>query len=255
MHTGLDASAMPCANGGLSGGDSAGGVDTGLDASAMQCATSLDASAMQCANCGLSGGDSAGGVHTGLDASEMVVRGGWLSEPTLFSNLIVGSDGKKRFVRLRKSHEGLCRFLTGRGSRTSPLASTTVFETLRARRDEKLQALAAACFDGPKASEAGGEEAEEDPMALLGIDEPEAFEPVQKPPSRAIKRMRECAALHQLPATLSIGLEPGLEFLVLSETGSAAPAIELTASSLWDLFRLVNADLEAVEKPPDGAKA
>ena len=92
-------------------------------------------------------------------------------------------------------------------------------------------------------------------MALLGIDEPEAFEPVQKGPSRAIKRMRKGVALQHLSATISVGVEPGFEFLVLSETGSSAPAIELTASSLLNLFRLVNADLEAVEKPPDGAKA
>ena len=98
-----------------------------------------------CLHCGLSGGDGAGGVHTGLDASEMVVRGGRLSEPRLFSNLIVGSEGK-RFLRLKKSHEGLCRFLTGKGAWTSPLASTTVFETLRARRDGKLDAHCGSVF-------------------------------------------------------------------------------------------------------------
>ena len=74
---------------------------------------------MLCSNCGLSGGDGAGGVHTGLDASEMVVRGGRLSEPMLFSNLIVGSGGR-RFVRLKKSHNGLCRFLTGKGGMDQP---------------------------------------------------------------------------------------------------------------------------------------
>ena len=186
---------------------------------------------MQCSNCGLSGGDSAGGVHTGLDASEMVVRGGRLSEPSLFSNLIVGSDGK-RFLRLWKTHEGLCRFLTGKGSWTSPLASTTVFETLRARRDERLQALAAAFFEGLEASASGVEGDEDDRMALLGIDEPTAFEPVQKGPPRAIKRMCKGAALQQLSATVSVGLEPGFDFLVLSEASSCVPAIELTASSL-----------------------
>ena len=158
-------------------------------------------------------------------------------------------------MRLKKSHEGLCRFLTGRGSWSNPLASTTVFETLRARRDENLQALAAACFGGPGASASGVEENEEDPMALLGIDEPEAFDPVQKGPSRSIKRMRKGVALQHLSATISVGFEPGCEFLVLSETGSSVPAIELTASSLWNLYRLVNADLEAVVKPPRGAKA
>ena len=56
-------------------------------------------------------------------------------------------------------------------------------------------------------------------------------------------------------ATISVGLEPGCEFVVLSETGDQLPAIELTASSLWNLYRLVNADLEAVVKPPRGAKA
>ena len=207
-----------------------------------------------CSNCALSGGDGAGGVHTGLDASEMVVRGGRLSQPLLFCNLIVGSDGK-RFVRLKKSHEGLCRFLTGRGSWSRPLASTTVFETLRARRDENLQALAAACFGGPGASASGVEEDEEDPMAQLGIDEPEAFDPVQKGPSRSIKRMRKGVALQHLSATISVGFEPGCEFLVLAETGSSVPAIELTASSLWNLYRLVNADLEVVVQPPRGTKA
>ena len=205
-----------------------------------------------CLHCGLGGGDGAGGVHTGLDASEMVVRGGRLSEPRLFSNLIVGSEGK-RFLRLKKCHEGLCRFLTGKGAWTSPLASTTVFETLRARRDEKLDALAAVCFDRLEASASGGED-EEDPMARLGIDEAEAFEPVQAGPSRAIKRMRKGAALQRFDA-IAVGLEPGYEFLVLSEKGSDAPAIELTASSLWHLFRAVNAESEVAERPPRGEKA
>ena len=212
-----------------------------------------------CSNCALSGGDGAGGVHTGLDASEMVVRGGRLSQPLLFCNLIVGSDGK-RFVRLKKSHEGLCRFLTGRGSWSRPLASTTVFETLRARRDEILQALVAVSFDRPEASAPGVEEVDtlaysQDPMALLGIDEPEASEPVQKGPPRSITRMRKDVVLRQ-DATISVGFEPGCEFLVLSETGSSVPAIELTASSLWNLYRLVNADLEeVVVQPPRGTKA
>ena len=233
----------------MSGGDSAGGVHTDLDVSEK-----VVCEGRPCSNCGLSGGNSAGGVHTGLDASEMVVRGGRLSQPQLFFNLIVGSVGK-RFVRLKKSHEGLCRFLTGRGSWSHPLVDTTVFETLRARRDEHLEALAASCFGGPGASASGVEENEEDPMAMLGIDEPEAFEAVEKGPPRSIKRMRKGVALQHLSATISVGFEPGCEFLVLSETGSSVPAIELTASSLWNLYRLVNADLEAVAKPPCGAKA
>ena len=130
----------------------------------------------------------------------------------MFSNLVVGSDGK-RFLRLKKTHDGLCRFLTGKGSYTCPLASTMVFETLRARRDEKVQNLASSSFDGPLGPVPEGsapeEKAEDDPMASLGIDQLEASEPVQKGPPRAIKRMR-MSCLLQSSATIIVGLEPGL---------------------------------------------
>ena len=91
---------------------------------------------------GLQGGDEAGGVHTGLAASEMVVRGGRLSEPVLFTNLCVDEEGR-RFLRLRKTHEGLCRFLTGKGAWSSPLAGSSVFESLRQHRNQVTEAFVA----------------------------------------------------------------------------------------------------------------
>ena len=221
----------------------AGVENTGFDASGSVARERV------CANCGLRGGDGAGGVHTGLDASEAVVRGGRLTEPVLFSNLLVAGDGKK-FVRLKKSHEGLCRFLTGKGAWSSPLAGSTVFETLRVRHDEQIEALVAATFSGPGAGEPAAGDGEEDPMALLGIDQPTAFEPGKRSCSRAISRLRKSVASQQ-PGYVRVGLEPGYELLVLTEADShCPPAIELTASSLWSLFRAVNADLDQTEKPP-----
>ena len=229
----------------------------GLVAKKYLCSrTGLVAMALECSKCCLSGGDDAGGVHTGLDASEMVVRGGRLSEPSLFSNLIVGSDGK-RFLRLRKTHDGLCRFLTGKGSWTRPLAATAVFETLRVWRNEMVAALVAESFDGVGAEVAPGADGdEEDPMALLGIDDAAAFEPgCQAGPTRAIKRMRQGSALQWGSTAVSVGLEPGFQFSVLAEPSYSVPAIELTASSLWSLYRLVNRDLESVARPPKRVKA
>ena len=48
----------------------------------------------------------------------------------------------------------------------------------------------------------------------------------------------------QLPTTISVSLEPGIEFDVLPESTHCAPAIEATASSLCQLFRAVQRDLE-----------
>ena len=209
---------------------------------------------MQCSEFGLSGGDDAGGVHIGLDASEMIVRGGRLSEPLMFSNLVVGGDGK-RFLRFRKTHDGLCRFLTSKGSYTCPLASTMVFETLRARRDEQVQDLARSSFDGPPGMVPDEEKGEDDPMArAMAIFEVAASEPVHRGPPRAIKRMRMSAFLQQSSATVTVGLEPGFEFVVFAEASHFVPAIEVTASSLWNLFQLVNRDLESTAKPPRRAK-
>ena len=209
--------------------------------------------AMQCSECGLSGGDIAGGVHTGLDASEMIVRGGRLSEPLMFSNLVVGSDGK-RFLRLKKTHDGLCRFLTGKGSYTCPLASTMVFETLRARRDEQVQDLARSSFDGPPGIVPDEEKGEDDPMApAVAVFELAASGPVHRGPPRAIKRLR-MSCLLQSSANITVGLESGLELVVLAEASHLAPAIEVTASSLWSLLRLVNRDLESIAKPSRRAK-
>ena len=105
-------------------------------------------------------------MYTGLDASEMMIRGGCLPEPTLFTNLIVGSDGR-RFLRLRKADDGLCRFLTGKGSYQCPLANTDAFETIRVRRNEAMDSLLEEMF-----GEMLEEEPEADPMAALGIDDP-----------------------------------------------------------------------------------
>ena len=129
---------------------------------------------MKCPQCSLNGGDQAGGVYTGLDASEMMIRGGCLPEPTLFTNLIVGSDGR-RFLRLRKADDGLCRFLTGKGSYQCPLANTDAFETIRVRRNEAMDSLLEEMF-----GEMLEEEPEADPMAALGIDDPASSHCKQK---------------------------------------------------------------------------
>ena len=195
------------------------------------------------ASCSLSGGDEAGGVHVGLAASEMVVRGGRLSEPMVFANLFVDEDGR-RFLKLRKAHDGLCRFLTGRGSWRSPLAGSSVFETLRVRRNEVVAALVAEAFE----PEAGDEEV--DPMALLGVDEAVAFEAVS--PSRRAKELRRQAIAAQSQKAVAVSLEPDFEFQVRVDSGQSLPSVEVTASSLWKIFQLVNQDLEM---PPRKKKA
>ena len=88
----------------------------------------------------------------------------------------------------------------------------------------------------------------------MAIFEVAASEPVQKGPPRAIKRMRMSAFLQQSSATVTVGLEPGFEFVVFAEASHFVPAIEVTASSLWNLFQLVNRDLESTAKPPRRAK-
>ena len=178
----------------------------------------------------------------GLAASEMVVRGGRLSEPMVFANLLVDEEGR-RFLKLRKAHEGLCRFLTGRGSWISPLAGSSVFETLRVRRNEVLAALVAEAFE----PEAGDEEV--DPMALLGVDEAVAFEAGSL--SRRARKLRWTAAQTTRKA-VTVSLEPDFEFQVLVDSSQSSPSVEVTASSLWKIFQLVNRDLEV---PPRTKKA
>ena len=97
----------------------------------------------------------------------------------LFANLMVDEEGR-RLLRLRKTHDGLCRFLTGKGSWSSPLAESAVFETLRLRRNLKIQALAAEAFEGGTgAGQPAADDDEGDQMALLGVDEAAAFEAVR----------------------------------------------------------------------------
>ena len=167
----------------------------------------------------------------GLDASEIVVRGGRLSEPMLFGNLFV-AEGGKRFLKLRKTHEGLCRFLTGKGSYSSPLAVSSVFETLRVRRNEAIEALVAEAFDGG-ADEGQGSQGcdnEVDGMAALGVDDAAAFEAPAV--SRRLKRRRWDWALGGRGSKfVTVGLEPEFEFLILVESSSSMPSIEVTASS------------------------
>ena len=201
----------------------------------------------QCYHCGLKGGDQAGGVHTGLDASEMVVRGGRLSAPTLLTGLIFGSNNR-RFLRLRKGHEGLCRFLTGQGSYQCPLAKTAAFETIRLRREDAMRALGEAMFKGP-AAEAAEEEPEADPMSALGIDEPPSWPCRPQADSRRIKRMRKSAAKQAMPSSsVTVCLGQGLQIEVLAESGKCLPAIEATASSLWAVFRLIQQELDGCEE-------
>ena len=105
------------------------------------CLLHVCAYAMQCSFCGMSdlGLGGASGVQTGLAANEMVLRGGSLSAPLVLDDVVIVAG--RRFVRLRKAHDGLCRFLCGKSSHGSPLARTQVFETLRARRDDQVRAM------------------------------------------------------------------------------------------------------------------
>ena len=90
-------------------------------------------------------------------------------------------------------------------------------------------------------------------VPAMAVFELAASGPVHRGPPRAIKRLR-MSCLLQSSATITVGLEPGLELVVLAEASHLAPAIEVTASSLWNLFQLVNRDLESTAKPPRRAK-
>ena len=124
-----------------------------------------------------------------------------------------------------------------------PLAKTVAFETIRLRREEAMQALEEAMFQGLEA-EAAEEVPVADPMSALGIDEPTAglYRPKSVPRRR--KRMREVASFAAHPPSLTVGLGPGLEIEVLAEVGKCLPAIAAAASCFWVVFRLVQQELD-----------
>ena len=108
-----------------------------------------------------------------LRTTEFVLRGGFLSEPVVLTNLEL--IGGKAFFRFSHKHTHLCKFLTGRKEYLHPLANTYLGELLAHLRDERLLSLACAApvddevviddlglDDGPPASATSSSEATSD---------------------------------------------------------------------------------------------
>ena len=77
-----------------------------------------------------------------LRTTEFVLRGGFLPEPVVLTNLEL--IGGKAFFRYNHKHTHLCKFLTGRNAYLHPLANTYLGELLAQLRDERLLSMACA---------------------------------------------------------------------------------------------------------------
>ena len=106
-------------------------------------------------------------AKVGLLRTEIVIRGGFLSKPEVLGNVIT-VEGKS-FVPLWRSCPVLNKFLTPQSSCLRPLKDTSIFETLREKREAVRLTLAET---GP-ADEA---EAEVDPADAFDLDAPVAAE-------------------------------------------------------------------------------
>jgi hypothetical protein len=173
-------------------------------------------------------------ITTGVAETELVVRGGYLKAPEVFTQLKL-VDGSK-FMYLVKSSHQLSKFLSREATHKRPLAKTDVFERLQKLRDDRYRAFLVGEGDGP------GAPTEADPCEQLCLDSIVATSPAKLPPRRLLSSLRQ-----QVPSQAEVvmprqGQEPW-RVTVLLERATKAVAIEATSANLHALFELVDNDL------------
>jgi hypothetical protein len=196
-------------------------------------------------------------VSVGCQTSEIVVRGGYLKEPRVFTRLQCVNG--KAFLMLWKSSRELVAFLSNEPAFKRPLSKTLVFETLASLRHEACRKLLAERAAPVQVEAAPG--ASTDDFALsLGLDSGSAAIMDEAGPALAdvaeesgtkrrkrLRREREKLIRRQMPATVEVeyprdGREPW-RVLMLAAGGNVAPAIEATAANLQTLFELVDVQI------------
>ena len=128
---------------------------------------------------------SPGPAVTGLLRGEMVLRGGFLSEPCVITGLVMVAD--RGFVPLTRTGSwSLTRFLTGRPARSKPLAGLPIFDALASARaaaahQYRMESIAASAV--PSGSVASGPSGRDDGEAEidLGLDDDEPSSVASQP--------------------------------------------------------------------------
>ena len=185
-------------------------------------------------------GASCGPVSVGCLPTELVLRGGYLKEPVVVSDLLVFEG--LQYVTLYKVAPVLNKFLAGLASCKRPLAKSLLFETLAAKRNELIE-------EKKRSVQAGGMAAifgdTTDLAAGLGLDDG-----ASEPPSAKKARRRHVPVkrvIELLPETAVVTLErPGQtwEVRMLLESRTKAPSVEATAENFAAMFEWVQAEFE-----------
>ena len=84
---------------------------------------------------------------TTLHPTEIVLRGGFLVDPLLVTDLLMIDD--KKFITLQKWTPALSLFLTGKTAKTLPLRGARIFEAMHKRVKVTVTEMTAA-FQGQK---------------------------------------------------------------------------------------------------------
>lgn len=182
----------------------------------------------------MAGTDGVASAFVGLLDSEIVLRGGGLPEPVIFTDLV--REGDASYMQLRRRNHSLVRFLTGKGANAALLSDSPTLDTLVALRSAARRAeLANLAMDAPAAEIDAGST---DLVQQLGLD--------RDGPKTQKNRMSR-SELRLLPKVVHVtftrdGFEPWTPRLLL-DSDRAVLAIEATTPNFVALYQFVQDDL------------
>ena len=168
-------------------------------------------------------------VSVGLAPDEVIVRGGWLREPTMVGGCI-NIDGRN-FLPLLKGDKRLCNWLTPFRGMDRPLSRTTIVEELQELRNNLIRSGASGTSDDDKRDYARD-------LLLVKRDARRRTPEEKAQDASGSPKIGEIVLQKE-------GFPDWTLSVVLDRFIRMAPAIEMTDENVQQLFERVNHDLEA----------
>jgi len=173
---------------------------------------------------------------TGVLDHQIVLRGGHLTKPHLFTDLAVVGDLK--FITMSKSSEGLCLYLTGKKPLAHPLKHVHVFDDMQKKMIEFCNAAIAKSMAKIAAARVRGDTSEMDKLV-----KPTMFKPKQ-----GFGRSHKTRVLNALPEIGRVNMSmDGTEWHpeCMIRPGQINVAVHASIDNFIKLFEIVNRRLQA----------
>ena len=173
---------------------------------------------------------------TGVLDHQIVLRGGHLTKPHLFTDIAVVGDLK--FIPMSKSSEGLCLYLTGKKPSAHPLKHVHVFDDMQKKMIEFCNVAIAKSMAKIAAARVRGDTSEMDKIV-----KPTMFKPKQ-----GFGRSHKTRVLNALPEIGRVNMSmDGTEWHpeCMIRPGQINVAVHASIDNFIKLFEIVNRRLQA----------